>query len=109
EAEPLRAAYFIWREPWMSVGGDTFISDVMRRAGLVNVFGERTRYPEVTPEAVAATRPDVLLLSSEPYPFKDAHAEALTAETGVPAVLVDGELFSWYGSRMRLAPPYIRA
>ena len=108
-AEPVRAAYFIWREPWMTVGGDTFISDVMGRAGLVNVFGDRTRYPEVTPEAVRAAQPEILLLSSEPYPFKAAHAEALQAETGVPAVLVDGELFSWYGSRMRLAPSYLRA
>lgn len=108
-AEPVRAAYFIWRRPWMTTGGDTFIHDVMRRAGLANVFGERTRYPGVTPEEVAAARPDVLLLSSEPYPFKEAHAAELEAATGVPAVLVDGEPFSWYGSRMRLAPPYLQA
>lgn len=103
-----RAAYFIWRRPWMSVGGDTFISDVMRRAGLANVFGDHTRYPEVTTEEVAAARPDVLLLSSEPYPFKPKHAAELEAATGVLAVLVDGEVFSWYGSRMRLAPSYLR-
>ena len=108
-AEPVRAAYFIWRRPWMAAGGDTFIADVMRRAGFVNVFDDRTRYPDVTPEAVGAARPDVLLLSSEPYPFRPEHAAELEAATGVPAVLVDGEPFSWYGSRMRLAPPYLRA
>jgi ABC-type Fe3+-hydroxamate transport system substrate-binding protein len=107
--EPLRAAYFIWRRPWMSVGGDTFIHDVMRQAGLVNVFGNRTRYPEVTPEEVAAARPDVLLLSSEPYPFRAEHAAEMEAATGTPAMLVDGEVFSWYGSRLRLTPPYLRA
>jgi ABC-type Fe3+-hydroxamate transport system substrate-binding protein len=109
EAEPIRAAYFIWRRPWMAAGGDTFISDVMRWAGLVNVFGDRDRYPEVTAEEVATARPYVLLLSSEPYPFKAEHAAELAATMGVPAVLVDGELFSWYGSRMRAAPPYLRA
>ena len=108
-AAPVRAAYLIWRDPWMSVGGDTFISDVMQRAGLANVFGGLSRYPAVTPEAMRAAEPDVVLLSSEPYPFKAAHAAELEATTGVPAVLVDGEIFSWYGSRMRLAPPYLRA
>lgn len=108
EAQPVRTAYLIWRRPYMSVGGDTFIHDVMRRAGLRNVFGERTRYPEVTPEDIAAARPDVILLSSEPYPFAEKHAAEIAAEVpGVPVRLVDGELFSWYGSRMRAAPPYL--
>jgi ABC-type Fe3+-hydroxamate transport system substrate-binding protein len=108
-AEPLRAAYFIWRRPWMSAGGDTFISDVMRRARLVNVFGARARYPEVTTDEIAAAQPERLLLSSEPYPFKAEHAAELEEATGTPAALVDGEVFSWYGSRMRHAPPYLRA
>lgn len=106
----LRAAYLIWRAPWMAVGGDTFVSDVMARAGFANVFAERTRYPEVTAADLRAARPDVLLLSSEPYPFREKHlveVEALAAD--VPAVLVDGELFSWYGSRMRRAPAYLAA
>ena len=61
---PLRVCYLIWRDPWMTVGGDTFIHDVLRRASLANVFGERTRYPEVTAEEIAAAAPDVLLLSA---------------------------------------------
>jgi ABC-type Fe3+-hydroxamate transport system substrate-binding protein len=106
----LRAAYLIWREPYMTVGGDTFISDVMARAGLVNVFAHRTRYPEVTPEEIAALGAEVVLLSSEPYPFDENHAHELVATIpGVRVELVDGEPFSWYGSRMRLAPEYLTA
>ena len=105
---PLRVCYLIWRDPWMTVGGDTFIHDVLRRASLTNVFGERTRYPEITSEAIVAAEPDVILLSSEPFPFGERHiAELEHAVPGVPVRLVDGELFSWYGSRMRLMPPYI--
>ncbi|MEP0546450.1 MAG: helical backbone metal receptor [Rhodothermales bacterium] len=105
---PLRICYLIWRDPWMTVGGDTFIHDVLRRASLENVFGERARYPEVTADEIAAAEPDVILLSSEPFPFGEAHiAEVERAVPGVPVRLVDGELFSWYGSRMRLMPPYV--
>jgi len=105
---PLRVAYLIWRDPWMTVGGDTFIHDVLRRASLANVFGDRTRYPEVTEEEIAAAEPEVVFLSSEPFPFREKHrAEMESVVPGVPVRLVDGELFSWYGSRMRLAPPYL--
>ena len=107
---PLRAVYLIWREPWMTVGGDTFIHSVMARAGLVNRFSDRTRYPVVTPDEIAATRPDVLLLSSEPYPFAERHvAEARALAPGARVALVDGEVFSWYGSRMQAAPAALRA
>ncbi len=104
-----RAVYLIWRRPFMTVGGDTFIHDVMARGGLVNIFGERTRYPEVTPEELAAARPEVVLLSSEPYPFQEKHFDELRGWLpGTPLRLVDGELFSWYGSRLRRTPPYLR-
>lgn len=103
---PLRVAYLIWRDPWMTVGGDTFIHDVLARASLTNVFGDRSRYPEVALEEIAEARPDAVLLSSEPFPFREKHLAEVEA-AGVPARLVDGELCSWYGSRMRLAPPYL--
>lgn len=107
---PLRAVYLIWRHPYMTVGGDTFIHDVMARAGFANVFAGRRRYPEVTAETMAAARPDVVLLSSEPFPFTEEHADELRpALPGIPFLLVDGELFSWYGSRLRQAPPYLSA
>jgi ABC-type Fe3+-hydroxamate transport system substrate-binding protein len=105
---PLRVAYLIWRDPWMTVGGDTFIHDVLRRASFENVFGDRTRYPKMTAEEIAAAEPEVIFLSSEPFPFREQHvAEIERAVPGVPVRLVDGELFSWYGSRMRLMPPYV--
>ncbi len=100
----LRAAYLIWEKPCMTVGGDTYIHDVMRIWGLENVFGARTRYPEISGDDLRSESPEVLMLSSEPYPFQDKHVrqyEELLPDT-VP-VLVNGEFFSWYGSRMRKA------
>ena len=106
---PRRAAYFIWRDPWMSIGHDTFIHDLLTRAGFENVFADQARYPEVDADALRAAAPDVLLLSSEPFPFKDAHADELRAVLPDAEIrFVDGELCSWYGSRLRLAPAYLQ-
>ncbi|MEM9998338.1 MAG: helical backbone metal receptor [Bacteroidota bacterium] len=108
EAASLRVAYLIWRDPWMTVGSDTFIHDVLRHAGLVNVFSDQTRYPVVTAEALRAAAPDVVLLSSEPYPFKPKHhAEIEATVPGVRVHGIDGELCSWYGSRLRHTPAYL--
>ena len=105
EAEPLRALYLIWRDPWMTVGGDTFVSDVMDRAGLANVAAERDRYPALSDDEIRALDPDVVLLSSEPYPFSDTHiAEVQALVPDARVVLADGEAFSWYGSRLRHTP-----
>ncbi|HBP20167.1 MAG TPA: cobalamin-binding protein [Planctomycetes bacterium] len=107
--EPLRALYLIWREPFMSVGGDTFVSAMLGEAGFVNVCGERERYPTLTPDELAALAPEVVLLSSEPYPFKEQHlAEVAALVPEAKVALADGELFSWYGSRILLAPDYFR-
>jgi ABC-type Fe3+-hydroxamate transport system substrate-binding protein len=108
--ELLPTAYLIWRNPYMSVGGDTFISDVMARGGFANVFGHEGRYPEVTPAGLTEAGAEVILLSSEPYPFKESHAGELRGAVSRPPVeLVDGRLFSWYGSRMLHMPAYLRA
>ncbi len=107
--EPLRCAYLIWRDPWMTVGGDTFISDVMARAGLINVFGGQTRYPTTTPADVRQLDLDAVLLSSEPFPFSHSDADRMEDDTGIPTFLVDGEPFSWYGSRLLHAPGYLRS
>jgi ABC-type Fe3+-hydroxamate transport system substrate-binding protein len=105
---PVRAAYLIWQDPTMTVGHDTFIHDVMARAGLVNVFGTRTRYPEISDETLVAAQPDVILLSSEPYPFKEKHKAYFRTLLPDAAVhLVDGALCSWYGSRLRHTPTYL--
>lgn len=104
-----RCAYLIWREPWMAAGGGTFIGDLMQRLGLVNVFDGRPRYPEVTLDELAAAAPDVVLLSSEPYPFKPSHgAELATALPQARIVPVDGEMFCWPGTRLLAAADYFR-
>lgn len=103
------AAYLIWRDPCMTVGGDTFIHDILTRAGFSNVFGSQLRYPVVDLELLRQAAPSVLLLSSEPYPFSRKHVDEYSALLpSVKVVLADGELFSWYGSRMLQAAPYLR-
>lgn len=104
-----RCAYLIWREPWMAAGGDTFIGDLLQRLGLANVFEARSRYPELSLDDLAAATPDVILLSSEPYPFKPAHgAEIAAALPQARIVPVDGEMFCWPGSRLLAAAGYFR-
>ena len=107
---PVRALYLIWRDPWMSVGGDTFVSDVMARAGWANACADRARYPALTAAEMAGLDPALVLLSSEPFPFRERHVAELRAVLPAADVrLVDGEVFSWYGSRMRHAPAALRA
>lgn len=105
-----RTLYLIWRNPWMGAGAGTFIHEMLTVGGFRNVLAERPRYPELTPEDFAALCPDVVLLSSEPYPFKRKHLEELAVLCpGARIELVDGEPFSWYGSRLRHTPAYLRA
>lgn len=105
-----QTAYLIWRNPYMTIGGDTFIHHMLTRCGLQNVFGHTTRYPVITIEALQATGCRLLLLSSEPYPFKQHHMEELQSFLPNTQIrLVDGELFSWYGSRLLHAPAYFNA
>ncbi|SDC33382.1 ABC transporter substrate-binding protein [Niabella drilacis] len=104
------AAYLIWKDPWMTVGGDTFISDMMQRAGFKNLYAPRRRYPVVNLPELQALAPEYLLLASEPYPFKEKHRVALQRLfPGAKILLADGTLFSWYGSRMLEAPAYFLA
>lgn len=102
-APVMRYAYLIWRIPWMVAGGDTFVTAMLGLPGGVNVFAEHPeRYPTVTPEELAAAEPEVVLLSSEPFPFKETHADELAAAAGLPRErmqLVDGEYLTWHGSR----------
>ena len=104
----LSAAYLIWHEPMMVAGTDTFVNDMLARCGLHNAFAHRPeRYPEVSPAALAAADPDVILLSSEPFPFAEKHILHYNMLCpGAPVHLVDGELFSWYGSRLLRSPAY---
>jgi ABC-type Fe3+-hydroxamate transport system substrate-binding protein len=102
-------AYFIWRKPYMVAAGNTFINEMLDVFGLVNVFGTKVRYPEISPEALAALNPDYIFLSSEPYSFSEKHFDEFQAfAPNAKVVLVDGEMFSWYGSRLRFAPAYFQ-
>ncbi len=100
--EPVQtAAYFIWREPWMTVGSDTYIHSVLKNWNLENVYGTQKRYPKTTLRELKRKNPELILLSSEPYPFKEAHRKEVEEICPASRVLmVDGEWFSWYGSRM---------
>jgi ABC-type Fe3+-hydroxamate transport system substrate-binding protein len=104
----LRVAYLIWRKPYMVAGMDTFIDSLLQKCGLTNVF-KADRYPQVTSEEIIITNPDVVFLSSEPYPFKQKHIDEFkTMLPDAVIVLVDGEMFSWYGNRLLYAPAYFK-
>lgn len=103
-----RTLYLIWKKPWMAVGRNTFIHAMLEKIGLMNTVREG-RYPELTSEQIQQLSPQLILLSSEPYPFQKQHMEEL--KTLVPrakVMLVDGEMFSWYGSRLLKAPAYFK-
>lgn len=100
--------YLIWREPFMCAGTDTFISDMLLHCGLHNL-APATRYPALTAEDIHHINPPVVLLSSEPYPFKQKHMAELQAILPNRNIrLVDGEMFSWYGSRLLHAADYLQ-
>jgi len=105
----LRAAVPIWRDPWMVVGGGTFVGDLLSRVGLDNVFGAdaRGRYPAVDVAEVLAQRPDVVLLPDEPYAF--TAADGPEALPGLRCLLVSGRHVSWYGPSMLQARPALEA
>jgi iron complex transport system substrate-binding protein len=100
---PVTYAYLIWRKPYMTLNDDTYVGGLLALAGGRNVFGAADeRYPEITAEDLARTSPERVLLSSEPFPFAERHADELTQLTGLSRDrfrLVDGELLSWHGSR----------
>ncbi len=105
----IKVAYFMWRKPYMVAGGDTFINEMIKKCGLVNVFENIERYPEVTLEQVEEAKPDIILLSSEPFPFKEKHFDEFREKSpSTKIMLVDGEMFSWYGSRLIKAARYFR-
>jgi ABC-type Fe3+-hydroxamate transport system substrate-binding protein len=105
----IRTAYFIWKDPWMVAGGDTFIHEMMKACGLENIFRDTPRYPIINLDQLKNTDCQLILLSSEPYPFKDNHIATLQAILPEARILLaDGEMYSWYGSRLLQAPAYFR-
>ena len=104
-----QTAYLIWKDPYMTVGGDTFIHHLLETAGFCNLFAAQTRYPQITVEDLQHAGCQLLLLSSEPYPFSQKHVDELQKQLpGTTILLVDGEMFSWYGSRLLQAPSYFQ-
>ena len=105
--EPVSVAYLIWRKPWMVAARDTFIDAMLAEAGFRNAFANQVRYPVVTEAHLKRAAPNLIFLSSEPYPFGQKHADELTACCPAARIqLVDGELFSWYGSRLLYSAAY---
>lgn len=101
------ALYLIWKNPYMSVGNDTIIHHLMEYCGFNNVLSNKTRYPEISEAEIQQLQPEFILLSSEPYPFKEKHIAELQNLCPTSKIrLVDGEMFSWYGSRLQYAPTY---
>ncbi|WP_158795422.1 ABC transporter substrate-binding protein [Pedobacter sp. L105] len=102
-----KVIYLIWKDPYMIAGKDTFIDDILTKNGLTNVIRE-SRYLEIELETIIALKPELVFLSSEPYPFKEKHiAELRSAIPDAKIMLVDGEMFSWFGSRLVKAVQYL--
>lgn len=106
-----RTAYLIWKSPWMTVSEHTFIGSMLRINGLVNVFADRPeKYPQIVIDDLLAANPELILLPSEPYNFIRSDAEELQLLfPDAQILLVNGELFSWYGSRMLMMPDYFNS
>ena len=103
----LSVLYLIWRKPYIGVANDTFIDDMLKRCGFKNILADQTRYPVI--ENLSDLNPDVLFLSSEPYPFKEKHIQELhEIFPNAKIKLVDGEMFSWYGSRLSESVDYFK-
>ncbi|HTM92635.1 MAG TPA: helical backbone metal receptor, partial [Flavisolibacter sp.] len=97
----LPTCYLIWNDPYMTIGGDTFINDMLQQSGFQNIFEDQKRYPEISIQQLQSVDCQLLLLSSEPYPFKQKHVDELQPLLpNTKIILVDGEMFSWYGSRL---------
>lgn len=99
--------YLIWQQPWMAVGTNTFIHTLLTTLGLKNIIDFRERYPELHAEEIKKLKPDYIFLSTEPFPFSDRHVKEIQRiSPGSKILLVDGEMFSWYGSRLLKSPAY---
>lgn len=104
----LSVLYLIWQKPYMAAGTDTFISTMLGLGGWKNCV-QQTRYPTLTNQEIVSLKPDLVFLSSEPFPFKQKHIDALQLLLpNAIIILVDGEMFSWYGSRLLLSFDYFK-
>lgn len=106
----LKVAYFIWRNPWMTAAKNTFINHLLELNKFENIYANKERYPEIELKKIRLEgNPELVFLSSEPYPFKEEHAFEIGRSTHhAKTVFVDGEMFSWYGSRLMKAFDYFK-
>lgn len=103
----VNVAYLIWKNPYMTIGSDTFIHKILGEIGFDNIFNDRKRYPEITVEDLANA--EIIMLSSEPFPFKEKHIEELKAfYPDKKIMIVDGEAFSWYGTHIAKCGNYFK-
>ncbi|MFL6672620.1 MAG: helical backbone metal receptor [Massilia sp.] len=105
---PRTVLYCIWQDPWMSVSRDTYIANMLAELGWQVPQLGAARYPRFEWSEALAGQLDAVLLSTEPYRFTEAHADALEKQLGKPVFLVDGEMMSWYGSRALAGLRYLR-
>jgi len=105
--QPRSVLYLIWKNPWMTIARDTYIADMLNQAGMVHIaLADAARYPTIDVHAASA-KADAILLSSEPFPFRQDHRDEIAADLGKPVLCVDGEMLSWYGSRAIDALDYV--
>jgi len=105
----LRCAYLVWNKPLMLVGGNTFINSILQACNLNNIFDDRNSYPEITIEDIKEKKPDIIFLCSEPFEFKEKHKTDFEKHfPNTKVLLVDGEVFTWYGSRLLKTKEYCR-
>ncbi|WP_418602596.1 ABC transporter substrate-binding protein [Hwangdonia sp.] len=106
----LKVAYFIWKNPWMVAANNTFINYLLALNHLKNVYETQNRYPEIELNNTAINKEvDVVLLSTEPFPFNHSHKKEVQAfYPNAKVVIADGEMFSWYGSRLTKAFAYFK-
>ncbi|PIY09663.1 MAG: cobalamin-binding protein [Flexibacter sp. CG_4_10_14_3_um_filter_32_15] len=106
-SERYKVLYFIWKNPFMIAGKNTFINDILERTSLENK--SKNRYPILDEEKIKEWNPQIILLSSEPYPFKEKDIQDFAQLVPNAYIrVVDGELFSWYGSRLKYTISYLK-
>jgi len=103
----IKVAYLIWKNPYMTIGSDTFIHKILAEIGFENIFKDKKRYPEIQVEDLAEA--ELIMLSSEPFPFKEKHIEELREfYPDKNIMIVDGEAFSWYGTHIAKCEDYFK-
>ncbi|GAA3652844.1 ABC transporter substrate-binding protein [Flavivirga jejuensis] len=107
----LKVVYFIWKTPWMVAGNNTFINYLLKLNKFENIFDNESRYPEIKLSKSTINKDvNIVLLSSEPYPFKEKHKRDIQEfYPNAKVILADGEMFSWYGSRLTKAFKYFKS